>query len=68
MLSLQTMSSLLLLLASLLAPASATRQQLLVAPRPRTVEAGSSLVLPCKVTRYLYIYNILQYQSYLHYL
>ena len=47
------MPSLLLLLASLITPASATRQQLLVAPRPRTVEAGSSLVLPCKVTRYL---------------
>ena len=52
------MPSLLLLLASLLAPASATRQQLLVAPRPRTVEAGSSLVLPCKVTRYPDINNI----------
>ena len=48
--SLGTMSSLLLLLAAVLAPASATRQQLLVAPRPRTVEAGTSLVLPCKVT------------------
>ena len=48
--SLGTMYSLLLLLAAVLAPASAARQQLLVAPRPRTVEAGTSLVLPCKVT------------------